>query len=197
MTVITARMQGVCPVEMAQFLPVIGPEWCLKRRGGVFRRAFDNSTASPRSDREEGLRQVLPCGCSHYGLLHVTKGYAQVTMCLPSHHVDRKHQFVTYLTNKAADCGNFCIRRLGRNRRHLGGAQVNSLKPQHPPVSKLMDGCESSYSGPRPDAGRFRSGSRRAGTSRQLRTGGHRRRPVRAQCRRSHPGVRRSTPAQW
>lgn len=139
-----ARMLGVCPSRDGAVSPVIGPEWCLKDGGGSVRRAFDNSTSSQRRNRREGLRQVLPCGCSHYGLLHVTKGVAQVTMQQLSHYAERFGQNVTYFTDSpdARQDGTYLHRCLisatqGRHRTFWG-------KKTHPFISDLINGCESS-----------------------------------------------------
>ena len=92
-------MQGVCPREWRGFAP-IGWTGVLPGMGGGFPRpAFDDSSSSRRHCcPKEDLRHMLSCGCSRYGLLHVTKPYAQVTMVLMSHIVDPDGPIVIELT---------------------------------------------------------------------------------------------------
>lgn len=92
-------MQGVCPREWRGFAP-IGWTGVLPGMGGGFPRpAFDDSSSSIRHCcLKEDLRHMLSCGCSRYGLLHVTKKYAQVTMVPSSQIVDVTRVSVSYFT---------------------------------------------------------------------------------------------------
>lgn len=92
-------MQGVCPFRRRRGCAT-QQNWCGAWDGGWCPwPAFDDSSSSARHGcRKEDLRHMLSCGCSRYGLLHVTKKYAQVTMVPSSQIVDVTRASVSYFT---------------------------------------------------------------------------------------------------
>ena len=191
-------MQGVCPREWRGVAPI---SWTgvLPGMGGVFPRpAFDDSSSSRRHCcQKEDLRHMLSCGCSRYGLLHVTKAYAQVTMVPLSHMVDLNRLVVIDLTLY----GGRSSKRLvfpnrNKSRIYQGICALSPLKSQaahkhtyEPPEVKRHPNCPHSET----NAVVFRvvvaSGRRRRGGLQHL--------PSRARYRPFRRAARRWRPGRW